>query len=758
MQLAPDRSIVCPFVIGRTEFLEPFERVVDIVCSGEGRVITIAGEAGIGKSRLVAELRACARAVTPEASLRVLEGHCFEPDESLPYAPMLDFLRTLLDGIPHDDAVALLGPEAGAIARLLPELKLDGAEAPWSEAEPEQERRRLFRALVQLITRLSREQPLLLVIEDVHWSDETSLECLLHLIRAIASERVLVLLTYRSDEVRPPLAHFLAALDRGRMAIEWPLRRLSVAEVSEMITAIFDLTSPPHPEFVRPLHELTEGNPFFIEEVLKSLIAAGDIFYANGVWDRKPIGEIVIPRSVQDAVHQRSSRLSGEARRILTYAAVAGRRFDFALLERVSGVPERELLGLVREMISDQMVIEESTDRFAFRHALTQQSLYADLLGRERRLLHQEIADAIEAMYGEADARLGELAYHYFEAGEWECAFEYASRAAERAQKLYAPAEAVAGFTRAIRAAAEQGHDAPAWIYRARGSSYESLGSFELARDDFERALALARDAGDNAAEWESLIRLGFLWATRDYERTGDFFRRALDLARASGDASLLARSLNRLGNWLVNTGRAAEGRAEHHAALEIFEANGDETGIAETFDLLGMANGMAGDVRASIEDSRQAIERLRALGDDLGLASSLTTRAVYSSMLMGDTTLSPLRPVEETIREGEEAMVVAKRSGSLAALSFAEWVLGVTMGSAGRFGSGVAHLREGLRIAEEIDHQQWLAGSLTSLGQVYWIMLDGEQAVEQLERALPIARAVKSAWWLNNISSYLTL
>ena len=758
MRLAPDTSITCPFVIGRSEYLGPFERVVDAICDGQGRLITIAGEAGIGKSRLVRELQACARESTQGSGIRVLEGRCFEQDASLPYGPLLDILRGLLASIEAEDRREFLGAELDIIARLLPEIRPAGSSEGSPEIDPEQERRRLFRTLVALIVGIAREQPLLLVVEDLHWSDDTSLDFLLQLARAAAAERVLIVLTYRSDEVRPALAHFLAGLDRERLTIDWPLYRLTAAEVAEMITAIFELASPPATEFVQPIYELTEGNPFFIEELLKSLIAAGDIFYAQGVWDRKPIGDIRIPRSVQDAVRQRTARISDAARQMLTYAAVAGRRFDFGLLACVSGRTELEMLPLLKEVMSAQLVVEESADRFAFRHALTQQTVYTGLLARERRILHREIADAIEATYGDAEAHLGDLAHHYFEAGEWAKASAYACRAATRAQALYAPAEAVTGFTRAIDAAAQQSEEAPGWVYRARGSAYESLGSFDLARDDYERALNIARAAEDAADEWEALIRLGFLWTTRDYERTGDFFRRALDLARVADDPSLLGRSLNRLGNWLVNTGRPAEGRTEHEAALEIFRANGNEHGIAETLDLLGMANGICGDLVASAESSRHAIERLRALGDDNLLASSLATHVIYGSRHLSDTQVSPGRPLGELRAEGEEAIIVARRSGSLAALAFAEWVMGATLGAAGQFSQGLAHNLEGLRIAEEIDHKQWKAAVRCSAGQISLFMLDPDAAVQQLEIGLPIAREVKSQWWVNNISSYLAL
>jgi predicted ATPase len=200
--------------------------------------------------------------------------------------------------------------------------------------DPEQEKRRRFEVLAHFLTHQAGKHPVLLVVEDLHWSDDISLEFLHYLARRCSVHRHLLLLTYRSDEVRPSLRHFLAQLDREHLAQEIPLARLTREEVEAMLRAIFALPRSLRLELPDQLYGLTEGNPFFIEEVLKSLLAAGDIFYTNGRWDRKPLGELHIPRSVQDAVQQRTDHLSQDARRVLTLAAVAGRRFDFALATR----------------------------------------------------------------------------------------------------------------------------------------------------------------------------------------------------------------------------------------------------------------------------------------------------------------------------------------------------------------------------------------------------------------------------------------
>lgn len=270
---------------------------------------------------------------------------------------------------------------------------------PARPLDPEEDRRRLVRALVWLVTRLAAARPVLVIVEDLHWGDDASLEALLALARRVADLPIALLLTYRSDETGSGLGHALALLERERLATEIALGRLSPADVDAMLRAIFDQPRPIRADFLHALYDLTDGNPFFIEEVVRALIAAGDIFRTGGRWERRSLAQLRIPRSVQDAVLRRVRTLSPEAGRVLHLAAVAGRSFDFAILQALTGRDERDLLELFRELVAAQLVVVESAERFTFRHALTRQAIYATLLIRERRALRLTVARA--AGYGD---------------------------------------------------------------------------------------------------------------------------------------------------------------------------------------------------------------------------------------------------------------------------------------------------------------------------------------------------------------------
>ena len=367
-----------PQLIARALQLEALSEVLSSARSGHGRCVVITGEAGIGKSRLLHELSAGA------AGFWLLHGTCTEDSDGLAYAPMQDLLRRYLSGLTPDKKLDALGPWSSELARLLPELawNLTGA-GPDAALPPDLERQRLFEALMQFLTRLAGAQPALIIVEDIHWSDEASLEFLHLLARRLATLPICLLLTTRPDAGHVVLDRFLSRLNRERLAVEMALPPLTRDGVDAMLRSLFDWDSPVKRPLLDAIVALTEGNPYFVEEVARALVDRGDIYPANGRWLAKPLAQLEIPHSLRLIVQGHLHGLSAEAADLLALAAVAGRRFDFDLLLRLTGQGEATLLRLVRELMAAGLVIEQEPDIFAFRHALTREAIYSGLLGRE---------------------------------------------------------------------------------------------------------------------------------------------------------------------------------------------------------------------------------------------------------------------------------------------------------------------------------------------------------------------------------------
>ena len=739
-------------MVGRASYLDFLRQHLDDARGGKGQTLLVAGEAGIGKSLLIAEAKAWAQ----QNDLVILQGNCFEPDRASPYAPILDLLRTSI----ASDSAEALKPYSSELVKLLPELStlLPDTKAA-SPLEPEQEKRQCFQVLNHLLIGTDG-LPRLIIFEDLQWCDDTSLEFLLSFARRLPSLSILLLLTYRSDEVHPELGHFLAELDRARLAFEINLNRLPAPDVEEMIRAIFEQQRPVQTEFVQAIYSLTDGNPFFVEETLKALVTSGEIYYANGGWTRKPLDELHIPRTVQDAVQRRTRQLSEPARQLLTWAAVAGRRFDFSLLQEVTGQTETELLVLVRELIAAQLVLEESADHFAFRHALTRQAVYSELLGRERRNLHRSIADKLEARRTEKAADhflVSELSYHCFEAGEWEKAFDYSKRAADHAQALYTPRAAIEHLNRAIIASQNISTVLPLDLYRARGQQYETLGDFDSAQRDFQTMFDEAQSRGDRRMQWQALIDLGFLWAARDYTKTGEYFQQALALAQQLDDSAALAHILNRVGNWHLNIDQAREALRYHHEALRIFESLNDHRGLASTHDLLGITYYSCQNVHQSITHYEQAIALFRELDDRGGLASSLVISASRGNEFIGSTAIPMQVSLAERLLTLEEVLTLARETDAKPAEVLGKIWLGMNLNSSGNY-SGFFHLHEGLALAEAIDHQHFCAVAHMILGMSYLDVLAPILARDHLTKALDLALATNSMVWVGMTSAYLAL
>src|SRR2546421_4290704 len=293
------RAIVCPIIVGRTAELTSLRLLIDRTRSGQGQVVLVSGEAGIGKSRLVAEAKAYAAA----QNFLLLQGNCFQMDSSYPFAPLLDVLRTSSQPTPlanDPDPIVL------EFAQLLPELALSlTGPLPVPLPDPEQEKRRLFAALTRFFKEQARQHPVLLVIEDLHWCDDISLDFLQSLARFCAAQPLLLLMTYRSDEVQPSLQRCLAQLDRARLSQELRLVPLSHSDVDAMLSAMFALPETERANLLDLIYPLTEGNPFFVEEVLTALVSRGELLSRDGAWLRRPHPDnhsehLPVPRSLQD--------------------------------------------------------------------------------------------------------------------------------------------------------------------------------------------------------------------------------------------------------------------------------------------------------------------------------------------------------------------------------------------------------------------------------------------------------------------------
>ena len=579
---APLQQLVRDRLVGRAEEADTLRRHWNDAQQARGHLVLLSGEPGVGKTRLAQELIAHAQ----KGGATILRGGCYEYEATTPYMPFVEAFREWTHRQSAQQLRAALGATAPEIAKFAPEIetKLDAlvANVPLS---PSEERLRLFDNTARFLRALAADNGLLLFVDDVHWADQGTLSLLHYLLRHLREDRVLILGAYREIELdrAHPLASALVEWNRERLTTRVALGRLSRADTGTLLSTLFGIESVSE-DFVGALYRETEGNPFFIEEVVKALIEQGQIYREGDRWERNEMHELAIPQSVKEAIGRRLTRLREPTVDALRIAAALGKIFPFRELAAVSSATEDALLDALDEASAAQL-IRASTggagdmplggdDTFAFTHDKIREVLYEEQNPIRRRRLHLRIGEMLEKLYapsvsgGEGarsrtDRHAQDLAHHFMHAGELPKSLEYSRRAARDAESVFAHDEAL-HFLEQAREAAEalQRPDELHRIDEEMGDIHEARGTTQPAVASYERALATVTEtparAGINA-------KIG-----TTYCNVGD--PRGLPYLEAAVATLDPATQTNELAVATASIGRYYHYRTEHSKAIEFFQ------------------------------------------------------------------------------------------------------------------------------------------------------------------------------------------
>jgi ATP/maltotriose-dependent transcriptional regulator MalT len=642
------RRISSPRLVGRAEELAQLAVALSDAAGGQPRTVLLGGEAGIGKTRLLAEFTAHAR----EQGARVLSGACLQVGKgTLPFSPVSQALRQL-DPATLETVSGAGRPE---LARLLPDLGPASAGGP---ATGELARARLFERLLGMVERLAAERPLVLAVEDLHWADRSTLDLLAFLVPSLSEAAVVLVATYRSDELgrRHPLRPWLAGLGRHASVERLELARLDRDELGDLLAGI--LGTAPAAQLVDEVLARSEGNPFFAEE----LLAAG------------PAGSPqALPATVHDLLADRVEALSGQGQHVLRVAAVAGRRVSHGLLAAACGLDQAELLPALRETVEHHVLVPDVDDEaYAFRHALLREVVQADLLPGERSQLHATLARSLaahpELAGGTPAETAAELATHWYESHDLARALAAAVAAGAAAEQGLAFAEAQHHLERALElwsrapeaaaelAAAEPPLDRAGLLGRAAEVAYLV--------DEQQRAITLARAACagvDAAAEpvRAALLaeRLGwYLWLS-DSDAALEVYQQAVDLLAAEPPSTAQARVLARQAQALIMASRIGAARASAEEALAVARLAGARREEGWALLALGNAVYLLGERDAGLARLRQA----RRIAEEVGEVELLALTFVYLPQVLiavgrlADALAEVLEGVETNRRLGLE-------------------------------------------------------------------------------------------------------
>ena len=668
--------------VGRDREMGELNTALEETLAGQSRLVMLVGEPGIGKTRTAQELASRAE----RRGAQVLWGRCYEEEGAPPYWPWVQPIRSYVQQCDLDQLRSETGAGAAAVAEIVPELrqKLPGMES-LPALEPEQARFRLFDSITSFLKNAAQSRPTMLVLDDLHWADKPSLLLLQFLAQEMAGSRLLVVGTYRDVELsrQHPLSETLAQLSRSATGgfQRVLLRGLDQEDTAQLIETSAGIE--PTAGLVEALYSHTEGNPFFMTEVIKLLSESGELT-ADHIGT--PEG-LRIPEGVREVIGQRLNRLSQQCNEVLTTASVIGREFDFRLLNILSGgMSEDQLLQAVDEAVSVHLIedVPGQMERYQFSHALIQQTLAEEVTTSRGVRLHARIGEALEDLYGDnVEPHAAELAHHFSEAATvtgHEKLVRYSIIAGERAMATYAHEEALAHFQRGLAAKniAQPGTEpasdgeAAALLFgfgRAQGSTgqlvdaWETLGcAFDYYAEAGDVAMAVAvaeypllyvsdlpsaahmveqalslvtpdsHEAGRLLSRYGLLVNL----EAGDYQRASEAFDRALAIAEREGDAALEMRTLANSADADWYQLRSQEVMRKSLRAIELARRTNDPRTEAWPRFLASHESIVAGDLAAAGDHAQEMLAQTERLQDS-GLLALACLAAANVFRLKGD-------------------------------------------------------------------------------------------------------------------------
>ena len=658
---------------------------------GEGQLLLISGEPGIGKSRLVREI-----VTQVEVSGHIaLFGECYA-EGGAPYYPFAQIVRKILldhnpntTSLPHYVLADLLS--------IATDLNINFPDIqPNPKLDPQAEQQRLFENFVILFNSLDQSHAVSLVIEDAHWADQGSLALLRHLARRLQNQRIMLMATYREIELERgrPAHEILLGLHRERTANRIKLSRLDPPATHALLETIFSETITQ--DFLENIYRETEGNPFFIEEVCKALVESGNLYFDNGRWIKPGGSPLEIPQSIRIAIQSRIDKLPPSTQQMLTLAAVVGREFDFDTLLNASELDENTLIETL-ELAEHAQLIEEvgsqSGGSFAFVHALIPSTIVESISGIRRRRMHRRIAESTERIHPEHTEA---LAYQYSLAEVEDKAIFYLLRAGQKAQAQFANDEAIKFYTHALEFArpnSSQAFD----LLAARARVYRLTAQRDEQYSNIQSMLSLAEKLNDDQKRFDAQLALADYYVDTDFSLARQPAEAALALAQKLNNPLFQARAFHILGVEANAQTHFSRSREFLHQAADSFQKAGLVSDAAKSLSLLSVVLGNQRQYDEAQQAAEQAIDLSRQAQDPLQEATALRRLAIR---FLQQERYAEAQPW------AEQALALHQRVGDRNEECHDLNVLGSILAGQGKYQEAEAYLLQGLELSDATDNR----------------------------------------------------
>jgi diguanylate cyclase (GGDEF)-like protein len=663
--------------VDRDEELDVLKRMFDAMTKKQGQSIIVNGEAGIGKTRLVLELEKYAKM----HKALFLTAKPFEFGVTPPYHIFFQVIKTYAqssDKVRAQGFAALPSVYKAELVKFIPELRV--AISPSQQASrisPEYEKMRLFDAVYQALEIMTHESAVFIFFDDMQWSREADLELLGYLMRNIAHLRVCICCAYRTEEIdeRHPLQQFLRAMSRERRFESILLRGLSEKDTLLLINTIIGFAVPVH--ISKMIYDETNGNPFYIEEIIKSLVNDRSLFWNGSRWAFHDIDKITLPTSVGDLLQRRLNDVDQEQKDILAVASAIGNQFSLGLLQYVTESNEGYLLDVLDACMKRGLIGLEGEDVYSFSSILLQRTLYEDMSAIKKRRLHLKIAQTIERLnFDNIEQVYENLAHHYLMAEYWETAFEYNFKAAEKLKKLYANQDAILRYRTCVQLIKKNHIARPdiepkisgglADIYYLIGDYAEAIKQYRKVLEhkdlspvqrsdvlrnmarvyqrlaDFDNSLDCLAKGRELLSEEENALKIAridsdSIWIHNkrgEYEKGIGIGEKALKIFEKEESSEDIGTLYANLGTIYFEHGEWDKAEEYYRRSLECRERTNDEHSIASSYNNLGNVYQRKADYQKAILHHQRALQLREKIGDRYGIASSYNNLALVYDYL----------------------------------------------------------------------------------------------------------------------------
>ncbi|MFO7991283.1 MAG: tetratricopeptide repeat protein [Thermoplasmata archaeon] len=622
--------------VDREEILEKLKTHLERVRNSDGHLVLLKGEAGVGKSAIAEEFAdRCGN-----ENLKVLTGRCLYYESTDPYIPFLEALKEYLDT--HESETTYDGGRqySSIGARSIKSTSTFGGPVgligvkSYTEEEADisltDKREIMFDKVTNLIIKLSKRQPVLLFLDDMQWIDEASAQLLHHVTRHISNNQVMILGAYRPEELiskgeEMPLDKVLDRMREEKLLSEIEVPRMKFQATSKMIKDILKRDDLPN-SFLLMVFRETEGNPYYVIEILNSMVDEGIIDPYSYDWDpERDLSNVIIPSSIRDITSRRLSKLSSNEKKVLMYASTIGTEFNFEVLEEAMHMDVIELLDIIDDLISRGLIQEKDgaeQEIYRFNHVQLKISIYDDMGRSRKRVLHKHVGDAIENIHkSNLEKHYYTLSSHFYKGKDYPKAYEYSLGAGEKALQSFAIETAIEHYEIALKSInkarkIDEKEKKKLELYNKLGELYHDITDYDKAEEMFRKKLELARKVEDKESEAFALLQVGhILKDTQRYNEAENDYDKALDIFKELDEPEGIADANRGLGYIHWRNGEFKDSIEHYEEGIKEAKEAEDQKTLALIYLEMGLVYGHRGDNDTAIDYFKQSVEQLENKG-----------------------------------------------------------------------------------------------------------------------------------------------